>query len=454
MFQKLLLSIILLFCLIFHSYSYELSDNLTEFIFSDKEINKSNLGIKIFDLDNNKTIYSYNSKNYFIPASNMKIITTLLSLEYLGEDFQFETKLKTDTIKKNSVNNLYLELSSDPLFSSKDLEYMVSKLKKKGVDNIINNIYIYNAKIDNELYGKGWMYDDFRECYSSPIGKYILDKNCLSLKITEDLNIITDNYVDFIIIPYESDFNIFNFDIENLNVLYGGKPIKNYRYESAINNPQKYLEKVFLKCLKKYNIDFNGSVFWKTDNKDSIEIYNHKSLPLKEILKIFNKDSNNLIGEILLKVISNVKRNNKEGNTDDAIKILEEYLENNFHYKNFKIVDGSGLSRYNILTPDIIIEVLKKIYFSNYKKIVLEAFPIGGIEGTLKNRLKNIDKNFKIIAKSGSMTSVNCLSGYIISENKNIAFSIMINNSLKSSDELRDFQDNIVNIITKFMSQK
>ncbi|GIW22011.1 MAG: hypothetical protein KatS3mg068_1018 [Candidatus Sericytochromatia bacterium] len=450
--KNLLIVILITFnLLISYSYSHTLSDKITEILFSEKEINKSLVGIKIYDLDKNKNLYSYNSNNYFIPASNMKIITTLLALEYLGKDFKFETKLKTDYFDKDFINNLYLELSSDPLFSNKDLDNMIKSLKEKGINNIKGNLFIYNNKIDNEVYGRGWMYDDLGECYSSQVGKYIIDKNCLSIRITGDLNIETNNLVNFVTQPYEDDFKIFDFDIDNLNIIYGGKPIKNYYYEISINNPQKYLEKVLLKKLDKYNINFNGKIFYRSDNKDYINLYTHKSISLQEILKIFNKESDNLIGEILLKTISHVV-NKKEGNTEEAINIAKNYIKNEFDFINFRIVDGSGLSRYNLLSPYIIIEVLKKIYFSEYKEIVFNAFPIGGLEGTLKNRLKNINKSFKVIAKSGSMTSVNCLSGYILSENKNIAFSIMINNSLKTSKELRDFQDKIIeNIIINFL---
>ena len=125
MLKKLILSFFIILLNNNYSYSSELSDNLIDFTFFNKEINRSSIGIEVFDLNKNKRIYSYNSNSKFIPASNMKIITTLLALEYLGKDFQFETKLKSDSIKDNSLNNLYLEMSSDPLFTNKNLENFI-----------------------------------------------------------------------------------------------------------------------------------------------------------------------------------------------------------------------------------------------------------------------------------------------------------------------------------------
>ena len=117
----------------------------------------------------------------------------------------------------------------------------------------------------------------------------------------------------------------------------------------------------------------------------------------------------------------------------------------------FSLSDGSGLSRYNYTSPNHFISALSWAYNNkNIRDQFLDTFPIGGVDGTLENRLENIDTTTTILAKTGSLSGASCLSGYIISKtNSPIAFSILINGFVNSSLPYRNLQDEIVYSLTK-----
>ncbi len=444
----------------------KLRQKLDDYIYVNPDLKNNFIGIKVRDLLKKQDIYSLNADKLFTPASNTKIFTTLLSLEKLGPDYVFKTTVSTDG-KVESFNpknkivkgNVYFNFSGDPTFTNHHLRDLVEQLKASGIKEIKGDIIINSSLFDNIYYGPGWMWDDMDSCDSSPISAVFIDDNCvkfnLSIANKKDLILDTKSPVSI----DTSAVQVVNEDTDDLKVINfsNNSPLsvsgilgvnKTAELEQSIFKPENYFT-FLLKPMLNKNIIFKGKIrSGNPSGKTILTLAQNTSRPVKEILKRFDKESHNLTGELLLKTIG-LKDDGKQGSTKKGALAMRKYLEKTFHISDFNLVDGSGLSRYNLVSPSLIMDLLEYIYANKtYRDIVLAAFPVGGAEGTLKNRLKNI-KNYKVIAKSGSMTGVNCLSGYLLGDNGNVySFSIMINNANLGGQALRDIQDKILETVT------
>jgi D-alanyl-D-alanine carboxypeptidase/D-alanyl-D-alanine-endopeptidase (penicillin-binding protein 4) len=163
-----------------------------------------------------------------------------------------------------------------------------------------------------------------------------------------------------------------------------------------------------------------------------------------------NKNSDNLSAEMLLLALGE-KYFGKPTTSQKGIDVIKFLLDSlNLKHKNYRIVDGSGVSHYNLVSVELIIKLLKYLY--KQPKGIFETFlnslPISGIDGTLKNRMKNDITFSKVFAKTGTLSGVSCLSGYMKNKNDElISFSIFIQNFTNSSKKARDIQDDICRII-------
>lgn len=439
-----------------------LRKQIEDYIYNNQDLKEAYIAVAIKDLNNNQAIYSLNADKTFIPASNMKVFTTLLSLEKLGADYKFSTKVLTDGFIENGElkGNLYFNFVGDPTFKSEDLKKMLIEIKNMGVDKISGNVFIDRSAFDNIFYGPGWMWDDMDSCDSSPIDAFYLDDNCLKVHvIASDKKVYThtDNNIEIdtsgvtIVKDKVDNIKIDSFKDNRLKISGSLGDNKTTEIEQSISQPDIYIEGFLQPLLRKY-FSYNKTIELSNSPKNLKTLSENLSQPLSEILKRFNKESHNLTGELLIKTIA-LNDNKTQGSTKKGVEIMKDYLKKTFSYSDFNIVDGSGLSRYNLVSPAMIMDALSYIYKNSaYRNIVMDAFPVGGKDGTLKNRLKKL-KGYQVIAKSGSMTGVNCLSGYLVGDKgQNYSFSIMINNANISGKALRDFQDNILYMVTDYKS--
>ncbi|MFN8673724.1 MAG: D-alanyl-D-alanine carboxypeptidase/D-alanyl-D-alanine-endopeptidase [Candidatus Sericytochromatia bacterium] len=461
--NKIILRVLLsinLFFLISIDANANTYNKLENYIINNNTLKNASISVIIKDLDKDKVLINYNANKLMTPASNIKILTSFLALEKLGKNYVFRTNLSTDAYtdaetENFSINNLYVNMSGDPTFKSKDLKKLVEDLRQTGIKEIKGNVYIDKSIFDNIIYGPGWMWDDLDECDDSPISPIYLDDNCLvanisiknnkvSLNTNNSLVLNTDN-----LLINDNSYENIESNLKGNILTISGKANKNtnIEIERSIKDHESYFTSTLENYLKEI-IAFSGKILINNDkNPNTIVLAEKKSEPLYKILKRFNEESHNLTGELLLKTIA-YNEDKKQGSTKKGKEILKKHLNNLFKNYDFNVVDGSGLSRYNLISSELLLKVLETMYKNpEYKEIIYEAFPIGGLEGTLRNRLKEI-KNYKVIAKSGSMTGVNALSGYLVGKNKNtLGFSIIINNSTLSGKQLRDIQDQILELV-------
>jgi len=433
-----------------YNFPYELG------ILTDQ--NSGNWSIEFYDLDNDTIIFDYNKKINLLPASNLKLITTAAALKILGVDYKFSTKFfysgYIDSLSKTLYGDIVIEGSGDPTIGINYYQdTTMSKFKiisdsiktKLNINKIVGEIKILNETNCEQWYGVGWDYDDLSKYYSPIISRVAFNENLVKVKIDKKGKLTT--------IP-KYDFHFKRDTIESLNraifkrvlgtdsVIIKSKFEKNKRFQGfvTIQNP----EKLFISQLKKSLIENQILFIARKDSQDSRTsnkmtlITNLYSDSLKLILEKCNNESNNFYTEQVFRKMAEKYHFNGNTMSKDDIFTYKDLLKTNktifsslfsIESRNIEIADGSGLSRRNFVSSEMIVKALKTMFkekdlFSFY----LSTLATPGFEGSLERKFTDELLIGKLFAKTGSMTGVNNLSGYLITNRgTRIAFSILNN---------------------------
>lgn len=408
------------------------SQSLDHFLQDSEAFKKSFTGFSLFDPEKGKYIYEYDADKFFTPASNTKIFT-----------FYTAKKIFMDSIPgilyENRNDTLFFTGTGDPTFLDEDfsIQPVHDFLKNTG-----STLVYYERNFHNERFGPGWAWDDYMY-YFSP-------EKC-SMPIYA-------NVVHFSRYPYESKLSIrpgrFNRSVMNLRdtvfSISRGETDNMYtvRYGQMPDTvdrkiPFIYSTPLFLRLLR----DSIGNRIYQ--NSDNIPVMNKiiYSQHIDSVMKKMMIVSDNFIAEQMLIMGAGHLFDTLDTDLciEYAIDNLVPELENQMDW-----VDGSGLSRYNKFTPRAINVLLQKIYNEYPEELILDIFPKGGVSGTLKNNFKA--KTPYIVAKSGSMSNVYNISGYLITKKgKWLIFSFMNNNfEVPSAFVKRDMEKVLINIYEKY----
>lgn len=387
-------------------------------------------GEAIFDLSDNKLLYTKNFNQLFNPASLQKLFTAYAALKLLGPEYIFTTKIST-----TQLGDLVLQFSGDPTLTTGDLEKLFEQVKLAGITNIIGNIVIIGADYDYQNYGPGWMWDELDDCYAAPVSNFIINKNCSTAHInshaqvtlTEPLDIPLKHKIYFSNDPTESCRLIFEPGHKDSYLLSGCIPYgKTHDHiDIALRDPELHIKNVIVKTLAKHNITFKNDILIKktADHYQYTHTWTHSSDDLASIILVMLKQSDNMIAESLYKKVGQIYHHSIGSWENGRTAVLNILANNNIILDDKQLKDGSGLSRYNTLTPNQVIELLKTIkHDQKIFPILFASLPIAGVDGTLA-WLKGLPG--KIHAKTGSINNAYNLAGYFSDKNNDYAFVIM-----------------------------
>lgn len=422
------------------------------------------IGIIIKNLDNNKIIAQLNPKRSFVPASTTKIITATLAMKVFGPDYRFKTSITRNGKIKNSVlqGDLIFNFSGDPSFNYENLKELIDTLKRQGIGKIAGNIIINSGAFNTTRPGPGVLWDDLNFCYAAPSNAVIIDRNCFkftmypSKKYNRIARIESDN--DFMFTPIINqvrteltDLNNCPVDMEvdqhNKYLIYGCIPYhgKPYKFDVAVRYPQYLLQQAVQHLFQQQGITFTGKFTTAHRTAKGKLVSANNSHQLYMLLSHMLQTSDNLYADVLFKSIA-AKVLNKPANWRNgkkaAIKLLTQMK---IDQDDFRMVDGSGLSIYNRMTPHLLLQILQ--YNFNHKNIrnnFIFSLATAGKNGTLKD-FKIDDKNATLYAKTGNMFAVSNLAGILTTTSgKHLAILIMIN----GFDRSKEYFELIQKIIT------
>ena len=416
-------------------------------------------GIAVYDLTEKSFLYQHNAKRGYIPASNLKLFTTIAGFERLGADYQWKTEVFAEGgISAGGVvtGDLVLKGYGDPSLTSEDLAEIAAALKQKGINRVTGDLLVDESYFDGQRLGPAWMWDDEPYGYSAQISGLAVNKNSVSvtiapgdkpqvtlqpdtsyLKVTNQLQSVPDRD--------EQDITIQRPRGKNEIVIFGTIGAKAEVYEEFVTmeDPALYVGEVWKQQLLAQGIALRPQVkIEKTAVESGTPIHTHLSRTLAEIAIELNKESDNFYAEMLLKTLGATQFG--EGSFAAGARVVSEVLEQAGVPSGYKVADGSGLSRLNWITAEQMVKLLTYAYERNYRDQLVATLPIAGVDGTLKNRLVGTVAAHVVTAKTGSMSGVNTVSGYVTAKNGNkLAFSILINGIYKSK-HARDLQDHLM----------
>lgn len=372
-------------------------------------------GLLVVNAQNQDTLLSFNDEMYFTPASNTKIFTLFAALQLLSDSIP--------TIKYLTRNDtLYIEGTGDPTL----LHSSFAQNKTLDFINQYDNIALHLNNFQDEKYGPGWSWDDYGNYYQPEKTGLPLYGNVTTIYNKNGAQVIPAHFNDALVSINHHQ----NRDLDQNRFYFS--PGRKDTLEIPFRTDSSLVKVLLEKALQK-----------------KITIISQMPLEQKEILygvpsdtvyKRMMQESDNFIAEQLLILGSSTLSDTLKSATARKY-ILENQLANLNQEPRW--VDGSGLSRYNLFTPESMVTVLSKLYATIPRDRLLSFFPAGGVTGSLEDWYAGNPSPY-IYAKSGSLGNNYCLSGYLLTTSgKTLIFSFMNNHFRQPTDEVKKQMEGI-----------
>ena len=344
----------------------------------DPLLQRTQLGLMVYDLTADSTLYAFNAKQTMRPASTMKLLTAVTAIDQLGGNYKFRTTLRYKGEVRDSVftGDIYCVGGMDPMFESKDMKAFVESVKALGVDTIRGRLVAVNNFKEENLLGEGWCWDD---------------------------------------------------DNPQLAAL-------------LVDRKNEFMPR-FVQGLRDAGIVVEAPCTSDVVPRDALTL-SVCSHTIKEILEPMLKESDNLYAESMFFQIAALQ-GVRPAKAAHARQLIKKTLgKAGVSEIPYRIADGSGLSLYNYVTPEILTRLLTYAY--RYT-----ALPIAGQDGTLKKRMKEPETNGKVRAKTGTLSGISSLAGYAMTPNYHMLAFCIINQGIMKNAEGRGFQDKVCAALCK-----
>jgi D-alanyl-D-alanine carboxypeptidase/D-alanyl-D-alanine-endopeptidase (penicillin-binding protein 4) len=402
-----------------------LIDSLT----SQPEFRGGFWGVLVVNPRTGDTIYSKNAGKLFMPASNMKIVTSSAALTLLGADYTYKTTFLVVGPVQDSLldGDLIVIGRGDPTISDNMrgvattvMDALADSIRAHGIRQISGRLVRVGNAFPDSIHGYGWEWDDLGEYYAAGVDELIFNEGMAATTPRPPPDTVRD---------------------------------------SAYSGPAKDPATAYLNALNDALI--RKGIILDAGVLDSIlptpikmdTLFTFTSLPMRNIIPALMKPSQNQIAEILLKTIG-LERGGM-GTADSARKIVGQLLLSwGVQQDGFVIRDGSGLSRHDMLTPETIVRVLDRIQQDTAFAVFYNALPIAGIDGTLENRMKGTPAEGNVRAKTGSISYARSLSGYVTTaDGERLIFSMLANNWVTPSSVVTGVMDRIAVALAVFRTR-
>jgi len=416
----------------------------------------TNIGLKAVSMGTGELLYEMNSSSLFNPASNNKLFTNLSALALLDTNYTFYTNIYHDG------NKLFLVGGGDPDLSLESLDSLALIVVQKGLK--VDRLVLDDSRMDSTTYGEGWMWDEGDQWYSAHISALSINDNCIDFIVNPGelghpasirANPISTYYSlinNSLTVNDTTRFNRFNIerDWQNGNNIFtiSGNIMDTTSTDTLFRNiedPTRFTGGLFKEMLESKGLIIQSLEKGLLSGTAQL-IASHESHSMANLLKNLMVESDNLTAELLTKTIG-YESDGYQGNWINGLSQMRKFLNDSvgIDTTTFSIRDGSGVSRYNYVSPNHFIQLLEWAYNNpSIRNNFIQTLPRGGPNGTLQDR--NISN--QIYAKTGSLFSVTTLSGYVFTQSRDVvAFSILMNGFQGSSEPYRVLQDKIVSAL-------
>ena len=447
-------------------------------------------GIHVRDMHDGAVLYERNAHRKFVPASNAKVLVVAAALEELGPDYRYETGLwATRPLRGSTVEGpLVLDGRGDPTLSDRfqgnwrdAIAGLADLVYTSGVRRITGPLLIDASRWDSTSVPETWMVGDIGWAFAASGGPFVIDEGRVQAVVlggnepgdparvdwSPDLGperLVSD------VVTGDSDSTFLRPDYRSATgqiVLGGFVPPGRRKVERlAVRDPVRVAGELLADALRFRGIRIDGGVrfAWEpgedlgsgclsgaiTSCSSATRIARLQSAPLIEIAHTVLAPSQNWVTEQLVRTLG--AERGERGSWPEGIRVIEETLSREFSVlsRDLQLRDGSGLSAYNLVTPRALTDILFRARIMDYGPAFRDALASPGEQGsTLQRRLTGLED--RLFAKTGTITHVNSLSGYLVRDNgREVVFSILTNSSGLETRDMRRAIDELLRELARY----
>ena len=433
--------------------------------------------IQVLDRDG-RVLYSQNAEKVVRPASNLKMVTASAILAKLGPEYRFNTTLYATGSQRGSrwMGDLHVIGSGDPSIHAREgsdplflFESWVKKFDSLGVTMIDGNLIGWNGRFDQKPYPKGWEWDDLTFYYAPEIDALSFQMNVVDLTVEANgvpgsrpsirWSPLQTPYVQFIneqqITPAGTRYQESYYRLPGTNTIYLKSTLPQGYVETeplTIHRPAYYFMDTMKRWFEERGIRVTGQIVVRNDANPMLDndarrtvIANHTSEPLRTLIAWLLRESDNFYTEMLVKELA-ASTLNTQGTTELGLELIQEYMiEHGVNPDFLELRDGSGMAPATMIRlsdlSQYLYQLKKEPWFSEF----YEALPVSGTNGTLEDRFHNSPIRNFFNSKTGFLTGVRFLSGYLSTRNgSELTITLATNNYTIKTSEIDKIQEQIL----------
>lgn len=453
-------------------------DRIVKNVNGEDCMSHGSLSVCVYNITQERNVYKFNEQRSMMPASMSKIFTTAIAFDQLGAGFRFKTTIAYDgTIDASGVleGNIYIIGGGDPLLGSyryrqtmPDSVFKIwyNALAKEGIRRVTGRILYDQSIFDNALLHDTWQWGDIGNYYGTGICGLNFHENMYfayfnagnrqgypaQLERTEPFNLNIRNAVEVATGAEGTgdQVTIYGDPASNQRLYRGTVPLgaRNFTIRGAMPTPAATCAEMFSTYLRKRGIGISAStkeVF--ASPKDVRVVLEYCSNPYSTLAQYINRTSNNMYAECVFKYLG--YRRFGKGSFANGAKVIESFFKSHgLDMRGVRIVDGCGLSRFNLVTSDFTCRFLAEVSNSLFYDDFIKTMAVAGKSGTARNLLTNLPQDIKVYVKSGTMTGIKSYCGYVVTaKGDTLCYCLLSNNHECTNQSITKQMEQILNQI-------
>ncbi|MCB5262973.1 MAG: D-alanyl-D-alanine carboxypeptidase/D-alanyl-D-alanine-endopeptidase [Candidatus Cloacimonetes bacterium] len=437
-------------------------------------VNGADIAIAVFDPADSSEIYAYRSKAALIPASVTKLFTSAAALTELHPDFRFQTQIgyRGEIQSGALTGDLIIKAGGDPSWAAEIFpegahqvfEIWADSLAAHGISSISGNIVVDTSLYPTQLFSTYWSPHDKARGYAPPISPLSFNKNALDLEVTgarasgRPATVMEkhgygymslDNRVKTSARDRRARVSYQRATAPRAIAITGSVPVNaSVTLAPSIDDPLAFCVQIMTETFRKRGISLSGAYLAENTSIDPpFLLFTYSSVALQDINQVMMKKSCNFIAEMLYHYLG-------KGEAGTARPISELCEAIGIQSPALKIVDGSGLSRQNQISPADLGKLLCHSYHQEWFDSFLQALPVSGMDGTLKKRFATAASQARVFAKSGGMTGISNLAGYFEGRDGQLYAFVIFGNDFSKAANGRKWAESICDQLILFEGTK
>ncbi|WP_255168929.1 D-alanyl-D-alanine carboxypeptidase/D-alanyl-D-alanine endopeptidase [Natrononativus amylolyticus] len=382
-----------------------------------------------------------------LPASNAKLVTAARGFTELGTDYRFETRVYAvgERREEHLVGDLVVVGRGAPDLSQADLMTLAAEVADSGIETVAGELVVDASAFDRQALGPGWTWDDGQFAYGAKSTPLALERNTVDITITsQDGAVQVDASPTSEIVRFDVDVTVDEASAEPDLSVYKKRASEVIRVEgtvppettvveaSPVDDPMFHAASVFRDALESKGVSIDG---WMRIDHEPIEpehapVATAESAPLYELVRGMLTDSDNFAAEQLARTVA-FELEGSGGWAEWESHVVEFLADRGT--EAVRLRDGSGLSRYNLLSASSLVAVLEWCLEQPWHEQFVDSLPRGGHEGTVENRLEDVPATVR--AKTGTLTGARALSGYLLADGEPVVVFSCLRSNLTGEAE-------------------